>query len=174
MILWSIQGIGAWEKALKTGILKSDKRFVPKYWVIPYQWMRLQMNDRLGTKEIGYPLWGWYQYQNSKERKPDLRSNNYMEPGSRAVRLTIDIDDKKVILSDFEKWHWCLNNWYLGSDKNLQKIEKIYKDNLTLIQAEKMRSWKKIFKIKPDKPTQATFWPISIECVKEVTPFICR
>ena len=58
------------------------------------------------------PIWAWYQWEGSR-RKPDLRASGYLPKGEPGVRLELRVADDRVLLSDFDLWHYVLNYWYL-------------------------------------------------------------
>jgi hypothetical protein len=57
-----------------------------------------------------YLWWAW-------GKKPDLRSFRYHwgPAGLRYVRLELALAEDRVLFSDFDRWHYALNYWYLPS-----------------------------------------------------------
>lgn len=148
------------------------------------------MRFRLGpaATEDAMPLWAWYQYAGSRRRKPDLRSGGYLPKGERGVRLELEMDERAVLLSDFDLWHYVLNDWYLPAS-----VEDAETFAAWLAQGAEpegphrqaiVASWRRIFAIewaargiaeaKSDKAIQATFWELRLENVRQVQAFVAR
>ena len=86
----------------------------------------------------------------------------------------LEILDNEVILTDFEYWHYVLNNSAL-----IQDLEKFYTNE------EKLESWQNIFDLdfrlygdeddeKFPRYVQATFWGIKKENVLSIKKFIAK
>ncbi len=111
------------------------------------------------------------------------------------------MDDRRVLLSDFDLWHYVLNYWYLpASERDVNAFEKklaavglsFYKfthsNPLPHAQYRRKieRSWERIFDVTwadkrrviantPEKKSiQATLWEICLEDVVEVKEFAAR
>ncbi|WP_310603403.1 DUF3841 domain-containing protein [Anaerosporobacter sp.] len=116
--------------------------------------------------------------------------------------MTIDIDDKDVLLSDFDLFHYVLNYWYLPIDEyddahfeeeykslgftwhdlkdfNIQSNEMVY------IREKITQSWDRVFDLKREddgwlygkndsKSIQATFWKLDSSQVKKAEIFIAK
>jgi hypothetical protein len=125
--------------------------------------------------------------------RPDLRFSNFLEKGTRGVRLEIDIPDEQVVLSDFDKWHYVLNYWYLEENEEDGELfdKEIKKRGLDYYQQKPLPdpyyhqkivdSWKRIFDIesrneeeKRSLSIQATFWELKLEQVRKVDFFVAR
>lgn len=142
------------------------------------------MTQRIGPAPAGVkvPFWAWHTVD-WKHRKVDLRTTlfrNYPDP---TVCLELEVPDDQVLLSDFENWHFVLNNWYLGdarSDKELD-AEDAWLDSLSESrrQERKRQSWTKIFDVAPFEDewqrrgmfVQATFWELKLADVVGVRYF---
>ncbi|AFM00097.1 hypothetical protein Desde_1695 [Desulfitobacterium dehalogenans ATCC 51507] len=84
-----------------------------------YDWMTRKMIEAdiyPAGDSIRYPVWAWYQWEGKRKRR-DMRKGGHAKRGEKIVQLTIDIDDKDVLLSDFDLFHYPLNYWYLPSDE---------------------------------------------------------
>ena len=46
-----------------------------------------------------------------------MRQTGYANKGEHIVRLTIEVPDTDVVLSDFDLYHYPLNYWYLPSNE---------------------------------------------------------
>ena len=88
-----------------------------------YGWMVGQMERRVSPRPEGVvlPVWAWHSFW-GRRRQPDLRVSNFT--GYDDFMVTFDIPDERVLLSDFELWHYVLNNWYLPmSQEEADSIE---------------------------------------------------
>ncbi|WP_160114228.1 DUF3841 domain-containing protein, partial [Aquimarina sp. AU119] len=61
--LWTIQDENGWNELQTKGILIAKQQFVEPDFKDGYDWMKIQMNKRIGRPdEKGqYPIWAWYQ-----------------------------------------------------------------------------------------------------------------
>ena len=115
------------------------------------------------SSDIIAPIWGWYKY-------PDINELN--EDNSNLYRLEIEIDDDKVLLSDFDYYENVVIagvDFIYSSEKKRQEIyqkeklegiEVIYKLYDKMINKNHLRNAKYV---------QATFWKLKREYVKSIT-----
>lgn len=142
MFLWSIQHADAYKELLNKGSIHADEsRIVLDGFVEAYKWMADQMKSRIGNPPDGItlPMWAWYQWE-GKRKRPDMRVHNrgWGEKGTPIVLMTLDVPDDMVLLSDFDYWHFVLNDWEL--------ILPVA-DDVTYTEEEKRKSWENIFDI---------------------------
>jgi Domain of unknown function (DUF3841) len=200
MRLWTIQTQGAWEKLQKDGILIASQEFIHPDFLPAYSWLNDQMSLRLPPKPaaVTFPIWAWYQWQDAKQSRPDLRRRGHLLSGERGVLLECIIPDQLVLLSDFHLWHYVLNYWYLAKDEAEALLfeEKVQQKGVPINQKpfadaelhiQVTDSWHRIFDLdwvdetgyvsigtKDDKSIQATFWELRLEQVRKVQPFLVR
>lgn len=63
------------------------------------------------------PVWCWYRIDGIDNKKPDMRRERWVDGEPRDVdRINLDIDESRVLLSDFDLWHIPLNSGYFGTD----------------------------------------------------------
>ncbi|MEE5988217.1 DUF3841 domain-containing protein [Ligilactobacillus equi] len=115
MRLWMLVSEDVYQKIVTAGEFHCEEKFILDRDFIPhYQWMVKQMDRRLinHPKGLDYPLWAWCK-QNGKHAKPDFRdpSNYYYD---QTVCLELEIPAEEVLLSDYDLWHFVLNNIYLS------------------------------------------------------------
>ena len=179
MILWTIQHRDAYKKMMDTGTLQADGQHSPCLddFRESYRWMAEQMIKRIGNPPRGivYPVWAWYQWE-GKRKRPDMRTHGRGcgEKGTPITLLTIDVPEKHILLSDFDYWHFVLNDIPLRFSKD-GKIENCS-------ETEKLKSWEKIFdtayRIEGDEDTpistQAVLWEIKKEWLIKAENFITR
>jgi len=74
MTLWTIQNIGQYNNLLREGYISGNSEYMYSLFSDGYKWMIDQMCKRLSNKpnSSSYPIWAWYQFENSKKKKPDL------------------------------------------------------------------------------------------------------
>jgi len=143
-----------------------------------YDWLIAQMDKKNipHPEGVNYPIWAWHTYD-WKNEYPDTEELDEHE----CVCIELDVDDREVLLSDYNDWHYVLNNSY--NDKSLSREEyedemKWY-DNLTSDEKEriKVESWEQIFNLTPintdwrtkARYIQATVWKIRKENIVSVT-----
>ena len=115
------------------------------------------------SSDIIAPIWGWYKY-------PDINELN--NDNSNLVRLEIEIDDNKVLLSDFDYYE---NIVIAGVDfiydskkkrRELEELEKVEGIEVIYKEYDRMISEKQL---KKASYIQATFWRLKKENVKSIT-----
>lgn len=177
MRLWTIHPLAIWEMIQREGCYRCDPELAidGKDWPDSYDWMARQMRIRVGPPPDGvrWPAWAW-------EKKPDLRSwlgRNNREP---YVRLTLEVPESGVLLSEFQDWHFVLWNGYIA----LTEAEADANENATATERE--ASWERIFDLdyvrdawqggggREARLVQATFWEIRREQVLRAEIFMPR
>ena len=164
---WTIHPVEAWVQFQRQGFIVGDPKYIHEDFIGPYRWMMEQMKKRLPDYRGEYPVWVW-------PRKPDLSQPGHLPENTKGVCLELELDDKNVLLSDFDAWHCVLNNWPLEFEDN-EFGENPDQDTIT-------KSWERIFDYQtlwqhPDWRTstnklQGTTGKVSIDHVKKVIPFI--
>lgn len=188
MRLWSIQPLAVWEKLQKTATLNNNATYAQQDFLPAYRWMTAQMQQRIGPAPFkeALPFWAWFQAYGLKKAKPDLRRSGHLPGGRKGVRLQLEIPAEQVLLSDFELWHYVLNNWYLpisladGELFERKRKKQWITEQKTVIQ----ESWQRIFDLDfavaeisdvyEKKSLQATFWELKLENVIDVQLFVAR
>lgn len=186
-----MQPTEVYDNLMRDGVLVCDPSKVgePSF-LDRYGWMIKKLND-IDPKPtyVEFPIWAWYRF-NSKEKKPDLRHSCYGPHGEKMVCLELEVPDEKVLLSDFDLWHFSLNDWWLYDcfypgygdeqcDKDHEWFDSLSKEEQM---AEKEKSWERIFNIEPfendwisrGKYVQAVFWELKKEYVRKVQFFTAR
>lgn len=194
MVLWTIQPVCVLDELEQYGVYRAraDRIDMLEYWGPSYLWLCnfLKQKDT-GPEDVQYPVWAWHTFC-GKRKKPDLRYNCYGHSGEELVCIEFDIPEDKVLLSDFELWHFVLNNWWLDvgmfePDYTEEDYDINHKKFAALSQQEqdeeKERSWLNIFDvdtvvdndfIRRGVDIQAIFWELRMEWIKKVQYFIHR
>lgn len=193
MILWTIQPIDVWEEMNRLGyyvcnpkkaMYISDKEVSFKE---SYDWLVSEMEKRIGKRPAGvsYPIWAWHT-RDWKYKKPDLRQAGYDTPGTKCVCIEFEIPDNQVVLSDYDTWHFILNDWYFDNSKNEEEWESKHKYYDSLCPEKKLekklKSWQNVFNISPyssdwfcrGRYIQATFWILKLSQVRKVQFFTAK
>ena len=154
-----------------------------------YVWLKEQMLKR-NVAHINHNehlIWAWHKWYGAKS-KPDKRYSAvfsfFPEP---FVMMELDIDPNRILLSDYDAWHWVLNYNYLvaeGEDDAFLAKHNYYKERPLAdaeADAEIRKSWENVFDLDksreivqstPDHQcVQATFFEIFKKDVKKVHYF---
>ncbi|MET7027653.1 DUF3841 domain-containing protein [Ligilactobacillus salivarius] len=93
--------------------------------------------------------------------------------------MEINILEEKVLLSDFEAWHFVLNDWYYSPATNEQEWERLEKKFDSLPERKqkqvKEKSWQRIFDTdirhgewtSNGETIQACFWMLEMSQVRK-------
>jgi len=187
MLLYHILPQSAYETLLRRGYLTGDGRRAWTGMHRAYDWMVAQMERRLPKrpgKAGKYPVWAWASWRCNQTR-PDLRYRGHLPSGMPGMLLTIEIDPSLVLLSDFNAWHMCLNNWYYAASEAEGDAWEVRAAALPPGQQqwEKEQSWEKMFDLDSWRDPewwgqidgiQATFWVLEAYMVKAARPFKSR
>lgn len=116
MKYYSIQKLAAWEEAKEKGFLSGNKKYVDEeFFLNSYLWMMKQMKKRIKDYNNEFPIWLWLD-------KSNLFLTQYLE--DEWCLLEIEMDEDKVLLSNFDAWHVVLNDWrFEEENKNISKEE---------------------------------------------------
>ena len=114
MRLWTMQPVEVYNILRQDGVFTCDPTKVPEpSFIDRYGWLVKKLSEKDSKPcNVDYPVWAWYRF-NGKEKKPDLRHSCYGSRGEKMVCLELEVPDEKVLLSDFDLWHFPLNNWWL-------------------------------------------------------------
>jgi hypothetical protein len=186
LILWTIQHVDAWRKAERSGVLRNDARRAWHSFRQAYRWMAAEMSDRVSRppRNVRHPVWAWFQYENERQRRPDLGSGGHLPAGTSGVLIEFSVPDRDVLLSDFDLWHYVLNRWYIPSTlRDWARIEKLSYDDLPSGR-EMEESWIRIFDLEwslkdvaeplSKKSIQAAVWEVPLASVRSVRFFRAR
>jgi hypothetical protein len=199
MKLWTVQPVEWYLKLQEQQIISGEKQYVDECFLAAYDWLIPEMENRIGNKPYPdcYPIWAWYQYENEKKPKPDLRNSALLNKGKAGVCIEIEKDVKDVLLSDFTMWHFPIAGHYISDSEEddntfdllLKQNGFVYSDpDFDAIPVELkhriIKSWDKIFDLnyecnfqsykKSEKQIQATFWSLCLNEIVKVTEFIAR
>ena len=152
MLLWTRQPTKLYEEILRTGKYTFDKTKEPMRndYEQAYLWLEEQMKSvGIVRKNPDDPLvWAWHTYA-CEHICPPLDNVDVWTYPRDEVMLEVEVPDDQVMLSDFDKWHDVLNNWYCNSGLNEDDFDREmdWFELLPLKKQEvvKKESWKRIF-----------------------------
>lgn len=161
MIVWSNQPYQVYEQLMSNGIftcdptksmnIQTDLNFGGHDFENAYTWMAHQMGLKVGKppKGVRHPIWVWYKLDYA-HRRPDFR---LVPDYDDQVCLELEIPESDILLSDFEKWHFVLNDWYLNdavSEKESYAKDQWF-EHLPQVKQQKVKenSWQQIFDVTP-------------------------
>lgn len=163
MIVWSIQSYEVYKQLFTKKIytcdpsksvnLINERQLNSHDFKNAYSWIAEQMARKIGSppKGVKFPVWVWYK-QNYAHRHPDFRS--YWEYDEQ-VCLELNIPEEQLLLSDFDNWHFVLNNLYLNDAESYEEWSEKDRwfDNLSLMDQKRVKehSWQHIFNVDPRK-----------------------
>lgn len=206
MRVWTIQPYAFWERLQSDGTLHGpaiEETFVADDPLgrIAYSWLAEQMEQRLGPRPTPgiFPLWAWYQWRSAAHPRPDLRASAHLPFGMKGVRIALEIEERCILLSDFQAWHLPLSYGYLSlteAEDNAFEAELLrrgiqWEPGKPLsdpdVHARILHSWQRIFEIdrvgdpdwwsgktRAEKSLQGTFWQVSLSQVRQVKVFTAR
>lgn len=186
MRLWTIQPPEVINILEKNGEFTCDTKLSENYkdFHDAYLWLVKQMDDKkiFHPDGLTLPLWAWHTFD-KKHVQPNLASGMLGIPNQKCVCIEFEIPDKDVLLSDFDAWHYVLNNSWYDESKNEEEWENMHAwfDSLDFKTQQELieTSWQKIFDttlINSDWNSnghyvQATFWVLKKSMIKNVTYF---
>lgn len=156
-IYYTNQTIKAYEKFKESGCLTGEEKYVYHEYLTAYKWMVEQMNSRIQQNGL-YPIWLWTE-------KPDLQDEGHFPKGTEAVCLTVEVPNKEVLLSEFEGWHFVLNDWFLPLTEAEDELFKQGQLNMT-----NENSWERIFD--PELLSKSEIWEDGEVVLQGVTPIL--
>ena len=155
-----------------------------------YAWMMRQM-DALPDADVANsstPVWVW-------PTRVDLREATFRRwaKEQRMVVLALDMLPGRVLLSDYDAWHFVLNYWYLAGEHATDRFHRwtervcntdVYRSKpLPLAQAHRLveRSWERVFELErlrtrleygaAPQSVQGTLWKIRPDDVVGVVEY---
>ncbi|RYD68580.1 MAG: DUF3841 domain-containing protein [Verrucomicrobiaceae bacterium] len=146
--VYSFQSVGAHEAAQARGYWTGDLEYVEDDfdrqhgcgWKFQYDWMRDQMRFRVPSYSGDYPVWAYL-------RRPNMRQTPVFQ--SPTVKLVADVPRQRMLISDYDRWHTCLNNGYCADteeeDEAVDRLRAEKGFGRTARDAMSLKSWERIF-----------------------------
>jgi len=183
MRLWTRQHVSVWEEIMKVGCYFAKKEHIElkndtisDYYLELYHWY-IRRAEKIVPRERNdqYPIWASTSYKDRLQVVEDT----YL--------LELEVPEDCVVVTDFDKWGYVVNYWYVPEDKederkHNEELEKMgigdesaivmgHKGNFyPLLRDKILKSWDRIFEIEKHDcvMTQATLWEIKKEWVIKV------
>jgi hypothetical protein len=132
------------------------------------------MRRRIATPASfrGLPIWCWVQWHGPSRPRPDLRHRGHLPRGVRGMRLELEIDADRLLCSDFDLWHFVLNDWPLPRPGDARTPRTQPGPDRRAREA----SWLRIFDLAPTSSLriQGVFAELRRTDVVATQPFIAR
>lgn len=155
---YTIQHKDAYKIALEKGYLEGNKDYLcDESFKESYKWMKEQYNSKIRNCDEEL-VWLWIEEHDDERLRKSY--DNFTE---EYVYLEVELDENSVLLSDFESWHFVLNNWFLAVDE--QEDELFDKGELNITKED---SWQRIFNIDDDSEVQGVTGEINIKNIKRL------
>lgn len=119
----------------KNGYLICDDKYIDmKKSELFYNWVIKNMNDRIkNNTSAKYPIWCWVKC-NDSNCPPKVKGEKV---GGFDVKITFNVDEKEIFVTDFRRFSFILNNLYIPDSKkdkedfdNLLKEKNVTKEEL--------------------------------------------
>jgi Domain of unknown function (DUF3841) len=196
--VWTIQTADVRDILAAQGSYRACRQGIRPAWAKAYRWMARQMAGRVGPPQSpeSDPIWLWKAWRGAGRARPDLRCTGHLPRGTRGVRLELDLAPERVLLSDFELWHYVLNGWYLPVCKadderfdraahELASLDPVTRRSRRIaLRREIQCSWDSVFDLEyadreasaapGERSVQGTIWEIRSSDLRDVDPFIAR
>ena len=185
IVLYSYQSKEAVAKLKRDGVLRvteADKSLInpSSYQNFPaalhaYEFMVYEMKKRLPaptSPDCAFPIWGWYK---SLGKNPPSKHLDGIHRGN--IRLRIEIDEERVLLSDFDMFAYlyCGGLYFKEKPEDDEFVEKHLFDPIEVFYPNMEQIFTLHRKRKTDyaesyrKATiQGTFWELFLEDVTEI------
>lgn len=158
MRLWTIQPVEVVNILERDGVFTCDPEKSEYYndFHDAYLWIAAEMDKRNIPHPDGLklPLWAWHT-RDWKHKKPDLRTTGLGTPGKSYACIEFEIDDKNVLLSDYNSWHYVLNHCWFDDSQTENEWNALCDWFNSLKPEEKAKltieSWQKIFDVTKQK-----------------------
>ena len=181
MRVWTIQAPEVLAVLRSGSVWRADESRVEPAWIPAYRWMAREMRDRLGAPKLRRqgPIWVWRQWRGVSRRRPDLRHRGHLPTGATGVRIELELDEERVLCSDFDLWHYALNGWYLP-ESLADEFEFEARPDRRRIRP----SWRRMFNLewrnrrytvsRAEKSVQGTIWELRPGDVLQSSSFVAR
>ena len=142
---------GTYRPALAKSHVALDERFARAY-----AWLKAQMRLRVGNEPAGVatPYWAWL-------FRKDAPLERYDEDYSGCMKITLEIDESRVLVSSYDDWHCVLNDWPVLLPEEYDQDDEARDELLRRYYPIRQKTWPRIFDMKnyPESwAFQVTFW----------------
>lgn len=181
--LWTIQPVSFMKQLEVEGSIAGCFQNIDSDVSVPYNWMARQLCDRGKSTGQICPIWLWYAY-GGRRKPPDLRHSWHLPRGERGLRIEFELDERQVLLSQFEMWVWVLEGQYVPENASEAQHVDIWARKGELTEKKIRHSWTRIFDLTfgcerfwgafAGRDIQATTPSVKIDSVRRVDYFTAR
>ena len=117
IILHTIKNQKEIDQLFNNKILTPNNEIIKKEWkdwppfLDAYKWMNDKCKEKIENYNQKYPLWAWYKRPNANSFKIEFKGETF-------YIISFKINKHQCLISDFEKWHFVLNDIYLPENLN--------------------------------------------------------
>lgn len=170
MKLWTIQSPAVYDLLQKTGIYHCDPDLSEnpeEAFRKAYAWMHAKMEIQIGPAPEGVtdPVWAWHTWVGNR-RKPDFRTSLFRN-SMDCYLMEIEVPDDEVLLTDYNDWHYVLNEWWYHDEDPDEIWEKRNEWWWSLPYKERKESEMELLQ-KKDVSIQAVFWELRYEQILKI------
>ena len=194
MRLYHYMDTDAYEAMIRTGRLVGSPAHSPyPEFAFAYGWLADVMHRRIGPAPEGcnatWPVFSWVLHNGLSPLAYDREQNSpgSEDPNDAGFLVGFDVPDDKYLLSDFDDWHYVLNNWFLPScgsaiddpDCEGDRFEELCRrhgcesyglfdeaSSIPEVEAARRANWERIVDYPHDNGSvQATTWELRSEWV---------
>jgi len=192
MKFWTLQPIRVIEILETKGEFVCDiskSEYCNEYeFIKAYNWMASKMDGHgilRPEKEINFPIWAWHT-RNWKQKGPDFRCTGLGRRGERMVCIELEIPNFQVLLSDYNLWHFVLNDMWIDESRCEEEWEEMHNwydmQPVEVQELLKRESWNRIFDLNPmytewrevGRDIQAVFWKLRKEMITKIYYFVAK
>jgi hypothetical protein len=172
LILYTVRNQKEIDLLFKNNVLKPNNKHIKKFhqdwpfFLDSYRWINKKCKESLTNYNQEFPLWAWV-------KRPNANSVKCEYNGEPFYIIKFKISKDNCLISDFERWHFVLNDIYLP--KNLNTISNymnhasFFSKNGSLKDQEKvLKSWDRVFQLDSNKLQQACFAFLSLNDILEI------
>ena len=181
MRVWTIQAPEVLEVLRSGAVWRAVESRVEPAWLPAYRWMAREMRGRLGAPRDHHqaPIWVWCQWRGVSRPRPDLRHRGHLPKGTSGVLVELELDEERILRSDFDLWHYALNGWYLPESLANEREFDAHPDRGRIAP-----SWRRMFDLewrnrrytaaREAKSIQGVTWELRPQDVRRSTSFVAR
>lgn len=165
VILYTVKDYYSFSQLMENHMFFANKKIVTDFWkewspnfISSYRWINNECKKRIKNYKYDSPVWAWLKRPNANSLKIEYKDQPFY-----IIEFKAKLDE--ILVSDFEKWHFVLNNLFLP--KNLNES---FPHNMEHNQKEIINSWNNIFDI-DDNLKQACLGCISLDSVLKITKY---
>lgn len=136
-----------------------------------YDYIMQHMQNISNPQNALTPVWAYYKIDG--KNSIDLRTFSHAyEKGYYCLYL--DVPDNEVFLTDFDYYHYVLNDWVIDDNATDAEIDEQFRlrdSNYSEFEKLARPSWERIFDVQNSKTVQATFWTLKREYIIKYKTF---